>query len=52
MQLQVYRQTQCYSVIVLIHKLADEEYCHLVFMRSMVIRWNTMYVEMQRARNL
>jgi hypothetical protein len=36
---------------VLIHKLADEEYRHLVFMRSMVIRWNTMYAEMQRARN-
>lgn len=37
---------------VLIHKQADKEYRHLVFMRSMVIRWNTMYAEMRRARNL
>ncbi|KAJ7733468.1 hypothetical protein B0H16DRAFT_1579534 [Mycena metata] len=37
---------------VLIHKLADKEYRHLVFVRSMVIRWNTMYAEMRRARQL
>ncbi|KAF7378021.1 Reverse transcriptase-RNase H-integrase [Mycena sanguinolenta] len=37
---------------ILIYKLADQEFQHLVFMRSMVIRWNTMYAEMRRARSL
>ncbi|KAJ6492157.1 hypothetical protein C8R45DRAFT_1096186 [Mycena sanguinolenta] len=37
---------------ILIFRLADEDFCHLVFMRSMVIRWNTIYAEIRRARNL
>ncbi|KAK6988651.1 reverse transcriptase-RNase H-integrase [Favolaschia claudopus] len=37
---------------VLTHKLVDEDYRHLVFVRSMVVRWNTIYAELNRARHL
>ncbi|KAJ7830499.1 hypothetical protein B0H14DRAFT_3143490 [Mycena olivaceomarginata] len=51
-ELSVRSEIRCKKARVLICELADPEYRHLVFMQSMVIRWNTMYAEMRRARNL
>ncbi|KAJ6628612.1 hypothetical protein B0H10DRAFT_2209517 [Mycena sp. CBHHK59/15] len=45
-------EIRCKKARILIHKKCEKKYRHLVFVRSMVIRWNTMFVEMKHAHNL